>query len=252
MSSTKTIYTATITLPMYAAWKCPKCNEINFSNGAIICQRQAQSSTSLFSPSPEQAKERAKTLVQQEWADEALRIMLHTAQHTTETHEHLKMGSTTCTKCGKKPAWSIGVGNWTTAMIIATMAGVISAIVAFSIKSSFIPWAIFAVCLGIVAAGIIKGIVYGKMLKKLPKEYAPVFGSINSEIRDYARAHGESLPTPAEAVEIVTNHGERPATTEETSDEPNMSAEQRFCRKCGTALPKDGVCPNCGTQYVEN
>lgn len=90
------------------------------------------------------------------------------------------------------------------------------------------------------------------MLKKLPKEYAPVFGSINSEIRDYARAHGDFLPTPAEAVEIVTNNGERLPANEDVKDEPSADTIRRFCRKCGTELPEDGICPNCGTHYVEN
>lgn len=250
----KTIHTATIALPVYAAWKCTKCNEINFSTGTIICQRQTQSSTSLFGVSQEEAKARAMSLVQQEWADDALGIMNHIEHHTTEAHENLKMGSTSCTNCKKKPQWSKGVGLWTPFMYVASLIGIITLVLifAFSLYSSLASWIIVGVCFCIVAAGIAKGITYKNTIKSLPKEYAPVFGTTDSELREYARAHDETIPTPEEAVEIVTNSGERPITTCETSDEPNMIAEQRFCRKCGTALTKDGVCPNCGTMYVEN
>lgn len=254
MSSTKTVYTATIALPVYAAWKCQKCNEINFSTGTIVCQRQAQSSTSLFGVSQEEAKARAMSLVQQEWADDALGIMNHIEQHTTEAHEHLKMGSTTCTNCKKKPKWSKGVGLWTPFMCAASLIGIITLIMifVFSLYSSLAAWIIVGVCSCIVAAGIAKGISYKNTIKSLSKEYAPVFGTTDPELREYARAHGETIPTPEEAVEIVTNNGERPVAVGETNDESNEGVGQHFCRKCGTVLPEDGVCPNCGTQYVEN
>lgn len=41
--ASKTVYTATITVPVYASWKCEKCGEVNFATGVIVCKRQEAS-----------------------------------------------------------------------------------------------------------------------------------------------------------------------------------------------------------------
>ena len=84
----------------------------------------------------------------------------------------------------------------------------------------------------------------------MPMVYAPVFGTTVRELIEYANAHGESVPTPEEAVEIVTNNGERPIASEK-EDNTEAIRERRFCRKCGTELPENGICPNCGTKIIE-
>lgn len=279
MSSTKTVYTATISLPMYAAWRCPKCNKINFSTGTIICQRQAQASTSLLGLSQEEAEKRAMDSAKQEWADDALAIMLSPRQHTTEVHENLKMGNAVCAGCGQKPKWSRGVGNWTIVMIGASLIGFISGIVAIGIKNSIIAWSIFAVCIGVISAGIIKGIRYRTMIKKLPNEFTPVFGTINSELVDYARNRGESIPTPEEAVEIVIKNEkniepENPITpiedvtenpdnkrpdeemkktliVENSESENKAPATIRYCKHCGQKLLENSIyCSYCGEKVI--
>lgn len=252
MSSTKTIYTATITLPVYAAWKCPKCNEINFSTGNISCQRQAQASNSLFGASQEEAKAKAMEAAQQDWADYALGIMYHMKEHTTEAHEHLNMGSTSCTNCKKKPKWSKGVGIWTPFACAASLIGIITLVAIFvaSLYRSLVAWIIVGVCACVVAAYIAKCTTYKHSIKSLSKEFAPVFGTTVKEFIEYADTHGESVPTPEEAVEIVTNNGERSIASEE-EDNTEAIKERRFCRKCGTELPENGICPNCGTKIIE-
>ena len=72
--SSRTVYTSTITVPVYGSWKCQECGEVNFATGAIVCKRQESSSS--WRPSKQkEAEERAASLAQAEWAEEAYKIV---------------------------------------------------------------------------------------------------------------------------------------------------------------------------------
>ena len=43
--SSRTVYTSTITVPVYASWKCEECGEVNFATGSIVVKRQESSSS---------------------------------------------------------------------------------------------------------------------------------------------------------------------------------------------------------------
>ena len=41
----RTVYTSTISVPVYASWKCEECGEINLATGVIVCKREESSSS---------------------------------------------------------------------------------------------------------------------------------------------------------------------------------------------------------------
>jgi hypothetical protein len=72
--ATRTTYTSTITVPVYASWKCEECGEINIATGVIACKRQE--TTSSWRPSKQrEAEEKAAQNVQAEWVGETYNII---------------------------------------------------------------------------------------------------------------------------------------------------------------------------------
>ena len=72
--ATRTTYTATITVPVYASWRCEHCGEINFAAGVITCKRQ-ESTSSLRTSKHNEAKVNVASRAYAEWMGEAYKII---------------------------------------------------------------------------------------------------------------------------------------------------------------------------------
>lgn len=262
--STRTTYTSTIRVPVYAGWKCPCCGETNFSFGNIVCRRSA--ATSSLRPSKhEEAKDEASRLVQNEWQQNALDIIFNLQKDPQKIRNDLFFQNTNCTKCGKKPKWDKGTG-YLILFSLSFFSAIISGLLAISMKTSWIAWLVFAAFLGIILYCIINEEAYKKAIVKMPAEYLPVIGTQNAALLEFAERQGKKLPTPDETIRIVScfksvSTSNSPITPAEVKEEkaivdataPNDKEEQVcFCRKCGGKIPAGSkFCIKCGTEVMQ-
>lgn len=259
--STRTVYTSTVTVPVYASWKCEECGEVNFAAGAIVCRRQ-DSSSSWRSSKQREAKESAANQVKADWVGEAYGIIVDPNNHAQDMRNGLFLQNTRCTKCGKKPKWDKDMKYLTWGGLCLTPA-IISGIVAIAMGTSFVAWLIFGALLAIVVTAFISEPRYKKMMKNLPKEYTPVIGSLNPELISFASAFRNTIPNPDECIAAVRGYSQNNDTSadkvqpvEETAGNgtsANKTGSQvNFCRKCGTQLQADSdFCHKCGTGIVK-
>ena len=257
----RTVYTSTITLPVYASWKCEKCDEVNFSKGAITCSRQA-SSSSLRNSKQEAASNRASALAHEAWTSDALKIILAPRENPQEVRAHFSVQNSTCCQCGAKARWDKDM-KYMTLVSLSLFPAIFSGIFAIAARTNITAWAIFAVFLGMAIAGIYSEISYKKMMKSLPLKYTPVIGSLNGELLAYAHSMQKKIPTPDEAIEIAKADGIlAPKNTTVIEAETNIIEEKPqtndttveigFCRKCGASLlPNSDFCHKCGAQVLK-
>lgn len=255
--ASRTVYTSTITVPVYASWKCEECGEVNFATGAIVVKRQESSSS--WRPSKQrEAEAKAASLAQTEWAGETLQIISDPNNHAQDMRNGLFLQNTHCTKCGKKPKWDKDM-KYLTWGGLCFMPAIISGIAAIAIGTSPVAWLIFAAFLAIIVTAFISEPRYKKMMKNLPKKYTPVMGSLNAELIEYAGAFGKTIPNPDECIATVKGYDQisnkiQPIveTTDNNTSADNTGAQSNFCRKCGTQLITDsGFCHKCGTEIIK-
>ena len=239
---TRTIYTSTMRVPIYASWKCPNCNKVNFSTGFIKCQSET-SSSSWSNKKQNETKEKSSNYLKEEWVDYTLGILYHPETHSQEVRNALFMENTNCSQCGKKPKWDKGM-DYLRLLNLALLPAIISGIVAFGLKNNIIAWSIFAVFLGIIMYGFITEKTYRRLMLNLPKQYIPVIGSQNEVLITCATKNSKKIPTPEECIEIVNKYSNE--STNSTS-----SNQYGFCRKCGTALySASDFCHKCGEKII--
>ena len=102
----RTTYTSTVTVPVYASWKCEHCGETNFAAGNIVCKRQ-ESTSSWRNSKHEEANSRAHESAQAEWAGEAYKVISDPNHSASELYSNVFLQDTRCTKCRKKPRWEM-------------------------------------------------------------------------------------------------------------------------------------------------
>ena len=255
--SSRTVYTSTITVPVYACWKCEECGEVNFATGSIVYSCQ-ESSSSLRPSKQRAAEESAASLAQAMWTGEAYRIISDPNNHAQDMRNGLFLQNTNCTKCGKKPKWDKDMKylTWGGRCFVPA---IISGFIAIAPATSLVAWLIFAALLAIIVTAFISESRYKKMMKNLPKEYTPVIGSLNAELIEYSDAFGTKIPNPDECIEIVkgydsvsnlaANTNNITATTEKGT---SAIVTANFCRKCGAQLQADSdFCHKCGTEIIK-
>ena len=250
----RTTYTSTITVPVYASWKCEHCGEINFAAGNIVCKRQ-ESTSSWRNSKHEEAKARAHDLAQAEWVGETYKIISNPNENAMAMYSNFFLQNTSCTNCKKKPRWEKHA-KFLPLVGLAMPVALISGIVAFTSLTSLSAWLVFACSAGFIAWGIIRENMYPKMMSTYPKQFTPVIGSLNAELAEYAAQRGSSIPTPDECIEIVKNYGRTPvaekAPTQTVEKAAESSEDAGFCRKCGTQLQAGGdFCHKCGTEIIK-
>ena len=254
----RTVYTSTITVPVYASWKCEECGEVNFATGVIVCKRQ-ESSSSWRSSKQREAEERAAAQARAEWAGDAFKIISDPNHSGSAMYSNLLLQNTKCTKCGKKPRWNKNVKFLPLAALCMPVA-LISGIAAFATLTSVAAWLIFLASAGFIAWGIVREEVYKKMMPKLPKKYTPVIGSLNEELIAYADARGKKILNPDECIATVKGYDQISTPTtpevepiaESSASENTTTVQANFCRKCGAQLQADsGFCYKCGTEIIK-
>lgn len=257
--ATRTTYTSTVTVPVYASWKCEKCGEINFSTGGIRCQQQ-ESTTSFRNSKHEEAKAKASKRAHAAWVNHAYHIMTNPQNHATEMRSDFFLQNTNCTKCGTKPKWDKDT-KYLTWTIIGFMGSIISGLVAFASVTDIGAWLVFLGFLSMIIYGFATEAKYKKTMANLPKELTPVIGSLNTELIEHAKSFGVSVPTPEESIAIVKTYTETnyqptkvtPSKTGEISIDISAIREDKatpnYCRKCGAQLQTGSeFCHKCGTK----
>lgn len=255
----RTTYTSTITVPVYGSWKCEHCGEVNFATGVIVCKRQE--TTGSRRPSDQrEAEGKAAFRVKAEWTSEAFQIISDPNNHAQDMRNGLFLQNTNCTKCGKKPKWDKDM-KYLTWSVLCFMPAIISGIIAFATLTGVAAWLIFIALSAVTATALISEPRYKKMMKNLPKEYAPVLGSLDAELIAYAEHLGKSIPNPDKTIEIVKGYdksvnstAEKPPVINESASSANNSnvVQCNFCRKCGAKLQADSdFCHKCGTQIIK-
>ena len=263
--ATRTTYTSTIRVPIYASWKCPYCGETNFSLGNIFCQRQVTTS-SLRRSKQEEAKNEASSRAQNEWQQNALDIIFNPQENPQNMRSDLFFQNTNCTKCGKKPKWDKGMG-YMTILSLSLMPAIISGIVAIAMKTSWIAWLIFAAFFGAIVYCFVSEKTYKKTVKNMPTEYLPIIGSLNEALIAAAERQGKKFPSPDETIQLVGNTNAKNISESkvpvdsvetrvqnesiETGSMSNDKEQVCFCRKCGAKLPEGSdFCNKCGAAIV--
>lgn len=252
-----TTYTSTITVPVYASWKCHKCGEVNFAPGTLQCKREEMTS-SVWASKREEAKAKAEALVQAEWIEDAYEVITDPNHHAMALCNHLTLQDHECQGCGAKPKWKRGKGYliWCSLCIVPAL---ISAICVLSSPTDPFFWFWFLVFGGVVAWGFLSEKNFKKRVAALPKEFTPVIGSPNTELIEYAKRRGKPIPSPVESVERVQAYGapvraagaESASVPQSTSGEGGKPACCGFCRNCGAQLYTDtGFCHKCGTKII--
>ena len=93
------------------------------------------------------------------------------------------------------------------------------------------------------------------IIRKLPKEYTPIIGSLNEELIEYAAHRDVVIPNQFEVIEIAAGlktfddiNTQRLQSILERSPKPSVPIKS-YCPKCGAQL-QDGikVCHICGTK----
>lgn len=229
----RTTYTSTITVPVYASWKCEHCGEINFAAGNIVCKRQ-ETTSSWRNSKHEEAKARAHDLAQAEWAGEAYKVITDPNNSASELYSNVFLQNTRCTKCRKKPRWEMHM-KFVPLLGFAMITAIISILCVLGSPTSIGAWLAFLCSAGFITWGIVRENRYKKMMPNFPKQYTPVIGSLNAELAEYAAQRGKSIPTPDECVEIVRNFGKPPVAEKAPTQPVEKAAEQNeatagFCR----------------------
>ena len=250
----RTTYTSTITVPVYASWKCEHCGEINIAAGNIVCKRQ-ESTSSWRNSKHEEAKARAHDLAQAEWVGEAYKVIADPNNSASELYSNVFLQNTRCTKCRKKPRWEMHM-KFLPLLGLAMPTALISGLCVLDSPTSVGAWLTFLCSVGFITWGIVRENWYKKMMPNFPKQYTPVIGSLNAELAEYATQRGKAIPTPDECVEIVRNYGKPPvvekAPTQTVEKAAESSGDAGFCRKCGTQLQAGGdFCHKCGTEIIK-
>lgn len=203
----KTVYTSTITVPVYAAWKCEKCGQANFSDGKIRYQVET-SSGSMFQSKHDEAKAAAQQNAQSGWADHALSIMMFPNESAEALRSSLFLENTKCTHCGKKPKWDNKEKKILSILCLLSLfsAILIFAAIVMSGEAGLTEWLITLALAAVGCCGFIDGRLFKKTMENLPKEYTPVIGSLNQELIERAAKRHRQIPSPEQAFEIVKKY----------------------------------------------
>lgn len=208
---TQRIYTSTVSTPIYASWKCEKCGEVNIATGAIACERSV-STSSIRQSKQSEARYDAEKSAREAWLENAYAIIAKPDENGAAMFNSLAFKDIKCRKCGKKPRW-YKTKSYARFLQFAAVVAMMSGVLALAVKTSAVLWVIFALSAGFLVWILTRESAHASMMKKLPKEYVPVIGSLNKELLAYAAEHNTKIPTPDEAVLEASRRGRIQSST---------------------------------------
>lgn len=200
--ASKVEHIATIRVPVYAAWKCSKCNTVNANEGVIQCIG-ATTSYSFKTSNLEADKQEAMNQAEAEWKSNALKLMTNPREYEYLRRD-LLFGKIKCKSCGKQPIWNKKGTLLRILMMLSMPLGLIFAYLAISVKTNIVLWVLLAACIGIVVYAIMEDKTFENKVRNLPDKYSPVIGTMNEELLAYANAHGKKVPTVDECIAIAS------------------------------------------------
>ena len=202
--ATSTTVTSTINVPIYAAWKCSKCGELNFSKGHINCTVHSTSHAFTHKNRVEQASTESSLKVKAIWKEHALKIICDPANNYSGMRDCFYLANCKCQKCNHKEKWHSGFDLTNLAMLSAAPF-LFSIMFVIGFPKTFWSWA-FAILFGVL---IVSGWIYEKCVKKafrkIPRENMPIIGSMEPELRKYAVQNKKFIPEPEQALIIAAS-----------------------------------------------
>ncbi len=200
----KQFYSSSVSVPVYAAWKCRFCKTNNFSAGFIICKRET-SSSSWRIKKQEEARKLASVLAQNEWKQNAIDIIFSPKFAPQKMRESLSLNNTRCSRCKLKPRWDRGLGY----QLFSSMSfgfALISGFVAVITPVFPVAWLIFFLCVLGTLYGFINAKAYKKAIQRMDIKFLPVIGSQNEELVAFAEGQGKSLLSPEGVIDAVKRY----------------------------------------------
>lgn len=193
MGYRKKHYSSEISAEVYGAWKC-RCGQINFVTAPM---RYACTETSYSPFDRGKTQQRVRKQVKDEWVDKMYTDLTELIKHNELFNGKLCH----CQKCSAKAMWKdsdfeilIGLCAWGAIFCAGCALG-----------ADPVAWVPCGIFLAVIAVAKIYEAVHKKN-KNIPKEYTPVFGTLNKTLVEYAAAHGETFPTPEECLARVMSY----------------------------------------------
>ena len=187
--ATTTTYSTKISTPVLVGWKCEICGVRNANIGEIRFTSEA-STSSIRSSKHAKAQEEAENYAKTHWFENAYSIISDPNANGERMYESLFLDKPRCENCLKKPRW-YDPKTYLPFVPIAVVVAIIS--VCAGILGEFLGWVIFAASAGFIVWSLYRKSGYSKMMKELPKEYTPVFGSLGKEFDECVSAHGLTI-----------------------------------------------------------
>ena len=209
------IYTAKKEYPIYAYWRCPKCEEINFSEGYVYCKASTVVAKGASRKKHNEAMALSEEHIQYLLPLAFRGLILSFNKVPKYVRENLRLKNAICADCKKKAPWdkrtmykySYYVGGWIT---------IVCGSIAVLLKTSIAAWVLFGVGLCLLAVALLSDIRFKRMILRLPKKYVPVIGTQDPDLIAQTNAlkngfikDGENaayrIPTPEQAYKAVRN-----------------------------------------------
>lgn len=207
---------SSLSVPIYAGWRCSKCNEVNLSKGELGWSQSGMASGS--KSYRENALELNSIDLQREWPERTLAVMSDPKGLAKILRRALLMDSVTCSNCNTIPEWAQTKSLKYTSIISA-------------VPEIYMP-------------------IVGTLNREFI-EYADKRGILVPTPDEAVKIADRFLP---EAVERITKRSTAavPKTNNTRHTPPKL--KKIFCRKCGKELLLDSqFCNYCGTkvEYVQ-
>lgn len=262
---TRTTSTTTVNVPVYAAWECSHCGEKIFSDG--VFSFSASSSTRAFPTKKEleRIKNDSKEYAEELWKKKALGVITNPIKNYSRFRQSLHIYDNICPKCGNKEKWNKDMGYMSIFALNFTPT-IISLICLIASPSSLWAWLFFLIFGTIFVFCIYSEYHFKTILKKIPSKSMPVIGSLNPELKEYAKENNYNILTPQE---VLTQISAEEVSCDGDIEETEMNNEKiggvisektqldtsndnvSFCRKCGTQLLDESeFCHKCGCEKV--
>lgn len=224
-------YSTKISVPIYASWRCPQCNEVNFSDGSIV-----YTSTETTKFRHRHAQEKAEQRATSNWADNALGIILNPRESLSGLGEGFSFDHVACEKCGAMPNWVKRKDEGSNRIAIPAISMLVGLNIALDDVKKIWAWLLSAVSLGAFIYFMRTGNTYYKTMSSMPKKYIPIIGSLNNDLVALAEKRGYTLLSPEGTIKAVEEYAKK---------DNNLYMVCPRCKKAFSSEVRNPSCPLC-------